>query len=119
MNLTILGSGVPTSSSKKASAGYLLEAGKNKILIDLGCGSFKNLQKIINPLEIQALFVTHFLHQDHINDLPPFLSYKGLMTKRPEFQKKEFSLKDKFIFATISSKHLFILDKILEFKANK
>ncbi|MDO8428842.1 MAG: ribonuclease Z [Candidatus Diapherotrites archaeon] len=107
MKLAILGSGVPTSSSKKCNSGYLLEVGKIKILIDLGNGVFKNLQKVINPIEVQGLFVSHFLHQDHINDLPPFLSYKGLMTKRAKFRKN--AKKPVTIFAGKSFKQSFNL----------
>jgi ribonuclease BN (tRNA processing enzyme) len=76
MNLTVLGSGSVVSSAERATSGYLIESGPNKLLLDLGFGCFKNLQKIENPLDISAICFSHFSHPDHVADLAGFLFHR-------------------------------------------
>jgi len=81
MKLTVLGSGSIMSDGSRASAGYLLDSGKNKIVIDLGIGCFKNLQKVANPLDISAVFLSHYGHPDHFSDLIAFLMHRKISVK--------------------------------------
>lgn len=68
MKLTILGSGSPEAYVRRASTGYLLEIGKDKILFDCGGGVFDNLLRSGRlPSDITHLFFTH-LHSDHMMD---------------------------------------------------
>ncbi len=68
MKLTILGSGSPEAYKRRASTGYLLEIGEDKILFDCGGGVVDNLIRSDRlPKDITHLFFTH-LHTDHMMD---------------------------------------------------
>lgn len=68
MKLTILGSGSPEAYIRRASTGYLLEIGNDKILFDCGGGVFDNLVRSGRlPSDITHLFFSH-LHTDHMMD---------------------------------------------------
>ena len=72
MKLTVLGCGTYVSGSEKAASGFLVGNGEQQIALDLGFGAFKNLQKVLSPDKVNALFFSHF-HPDHIHDLAAFL----------------------------------------------
>lgn len=68
MKLTLLGTGSPEAYIRRASTGYLLEIGDDKILFDCGGGVFDNLVRSGRlPSDITHLFFTH-LHTDHMMD---------------------------------------------------
>lgn len=68
MRLTILGSGSPEAYGRRASSGYLLEAGRDRILFDCGGGVVDNLIRTSRlPRDITHLFFTHY-HSDHMMD---------------------------------------------------
>lgn len=68
MKLTILGSGSPEAYARRASSGYLLEIGDDKVLFDCGGGVFDNLVRSGRlPSDITHLFLSH-LHSDHMMD---------------------------------------------------
>lgn len=68
MRLTILGSGSPEAYARRASSGYLLDAGRDVILFDCGGGVFDNLLRAgRKPSEITHLVFSH-LHSDHMMD---------------------------------------------------
>ena len=68
MKLTILGSGSPEAYTRRASTGYLLEVGKDRILFDCGGGVVDNLIRSGRlPKDITHLFFTHY-HSDHMMD---------------------------------------------------
>ncbi|MCP5085280.1 MAG: MBL fold metallo-hydrolase [Rhodobacteraceae bacterium] len=68
MKLTILGSGSPEAYKRRASTGYLLEIGADKILFDCGGGVVDNLIRSDRlPADITHLFFSHY-HSDHMMD---------------------------------------------------
>ena len=68
MKLTILGSGSPEANARRASSGYLLEIGEDRILFDCGGGVVDNLLRSGRfPKDITHLFFTHY-HTDHMMD---------------------------------------------------
>ena len=68
MKLTILGSGSPEANARRASSGYLLEIGEDRILLDCGGGVVDNLLSSGRlPKDITHLFFTHY-HTDHMMD---------------------------------------------------
>ena len=68
MRLTILGSGSPEAYGRRASSGYLLEVGADRILFDCGGGVVDNLIRSGRlPKDITHLFFTHY-HSDHMMD---------------------------------------------------
>ena len=65
MRIRLLGTGTPTPSLKRASAGHLVEVGDRKVLFDFGPGAYhRMLQADVKPTQITDLFITH-LHYDH------------------------------------------------------
>ncbi len=68
MKITLLGTGSPEAYARRASSGYLVEIGDDKILLDCGGGVFDRLlQSGRMPSDITHLFFTH-LHTDHMMD---------------------------------------------------
>ena len=69
MRLTILGSGTAAPLLSRNCAGYLMEAGNQKLLFDSGAGTIRRLlESKVDLFGINHIFYTH-LHNDHINDL--------------------------------------------------
>jgi ribonuclease Z len=80
LNVTILGSGSPIPSSVRFSQSILIEAGKQKLLVDAGRGATIRLTQAGVPLrDVNAIFVTH-LHTDHIDGLQDLWSTGWLPT---------------------------------------
>ncbi len=68
MKLTVLGSGSPEAYKRRASTGYLIEVGEDRILFDCGGGVVDNLIRSGRlPKDITHLFFTHY-HTDHMMD---------------------------------------------------
>jgi len=68
MRLTVLGSGTPEAYARRASSGYLIETGADKILFDCGGGVFDNLLRAgLLPSDITHIVFSH-LHSDHMMD---------------------------------------------------
>lgn len=68
MKLTILGSGSPEAYVRRASSGYLIEAGEDRILFDCGGGVCDNLLRSGHfPSDITHIIFSH-LHSDHMMD---------------------------------------------------
>lgn len=69
MELTVLGcSGSFGSPAGGACSGYLVRAGGAAIWMDCGNGTFANLQRHIDPAELDAVVITH-AHPDHCVDI--------------------------------------------------
>lgn len=68
MRLTILGASASYAGPGQACAGYLVQAGKTALLLDCGNGTLANLGLCMNPLSLDAVFVTHG-HIDHFADI--------------------------------------------------
>ena len=68
MKLTLLGTGTPTPSLKRASSSYLVEIGKDVIILDHGPGSHERLLQVgKRAIDVTHAFFTH-LHYDHCSD---------------------------------------------------
>lgn len=73
MRLTALGTGTISLTPGRACAGYLVEAGPVRLLLDAGSGVAHRLAELrIDWMAISHLALTHF-HTDHIGDLPTLL----------------------------------------------
>ena len=69
MELTVLGcSGSYGAPRGDACSGYLVQAGGRNIWCDCGNGSFVNLQRRIDPRDLDAVVITHS-HPDHCVDI--------------------------------------------------
>ena len=68
--VTLLGTGSPLPIPDRFGAATLVEAGKEKLLFDVGRGATIRLNQIGVPIgAINAVFLTHF-HSDHTSGMP-------------------------------------------------
>ncbi len=75
LELIVLGA-APAYTDRRGSAAsaYLLQAGGESLLLDLGQGAFSNLAATVEPSSLAAVLVSH-LHPDHFIDLVPLRHY--------------------------------------------
>ncbi|WP_155286536.1 MBL fold metallo-hydrolase [Lacticaseibacillus zhaodongensis] len=68
MKLQILGylGGYPDQGI--ATSSYLLSSGDYHLLMDLGSGALLQLEKVLDPLQLDAVLLTHY-HHDHTADV--------------------------------------------------
>ncbi|KLI74821.1 MULTISPECIES: MBL fold metallo-hydrolase [Lacticaseibacillus] len=68
MKLTVLGylGGYPDAGH--ATSTYLVESGDYHLLMDLGSGGLLALEKVFDPLQLDAVLLTHY-HHDHTADV--------------------------------------------------
>jgi ribonuclease BN (tRNA processing enzyme) len=70
MRLTVIGCSGSHPGPDSACSSYLIEHEGFRLLLDLGNGALGELQRHVDPRDIDALFLTH-LHGDHWLDLVP------------------------------------------------
>ncbi|MBB4688868.1 MBL fold metallo-hydrolase [Amycolatopsis jiangsuensis] len=70
MRLTILGCSGSIPGPDTAASGYLLEAEGFRLGLELGNGAFAQLQRVLDPFDLDALLLSH-LHSDHCADVNP------------------------------------------------
>jgi ribonuclease BN (tRNA processing enzyme) len=72
MRLTVIGCSGSYPGPESAASCYLVETehgGRRwRILLDLGSGALGSLHRFVDPLEIDAVFISH-LHPDHFFDI--------------------------------------------------
>jgi ribonuclease BN (tRNA processing enzyme) len=68
MQLTVLGRSPATPNPGEACAGYLVEGGGGRVLIDIGPGVVAQLLRRHHPDELDAVVISH-MHADHMLDL--------------------------------------------------
>lgn len=68
MRLTVLGSAASYAAAGEACAGHLVQHGDAALLLDCGNGVLSNLGRVLDPLTLSAVFVSHG-HPDHFLDL--------------------------------------------------
>ena len=74
MNLTILGSAGSYGAPGIACSSYLVQDGTHHLLLDCGNGSFSLLSRVMDPHQLDAVFVSH-RHHDHLADLVSLYHY--------------------------------------------
>lgn len=79
MQLTLLGTGLPTPNPDRCGPAHLVRAGGHHFLLDCGSGVVHQLVRIgVSPAEIDHLLITH-LHSDHFIDLGHFIVTRWIM----------------------------------------
>lgn len=68
MRLTVLGRSPASPNPTEACAGYLVEDGSTRLLVDIGPGVVAQLVARLHPDELDAVVVSH-MHADHMLDL--------------------------------------------------
>jgi ribonuclease BN (tRNA processing enzyme) len=86
MRLTIVGCSGSFPGPDSPASCYLLEAADDgrtyRLLLDLGNGALGHLQRYIDPLDVDAVALSH-LHADHFFDLASFYVYRRYHPKAP------------------------------------
>lgn len=80
MKLTILGYSGAYPTEKSGTTAYLLESNDYHLAIDMGSGGFLALAEKMDPLDLDALLITHY-HGDHIADVNVLQYYRQLNQK--------------------------------------
>jgi ribonuclease BN (tRNA processing enzyme) len=79
MRLTVVGCAGSFPSPDSPASCYLVEADDGaktwRLLLDLGSGAFGSLQRLTDPLSIDAVFLSH-LHPDHCLDMCGFYVFR-------------------------------------------
>lgn len=68
LELIPLGTGAAYGHPHQAQSGYLVRAGDTAVMFDLGSGTFNRLLGHVDPVELDAVVISH-LHPDHLADL--------------------------------------------------
>ena len=84
MKLTVIGCSGSGPGPDSAASCYLVEQDGFRLVLDLGSGAFGPLQKVLNPGDIDAIFLSH-MHADHCLDIAPFVVWHrySSQAKRP------------------------------------
>ena len=72
MRLTVVGCAGSAPGPSSPASCYLVEQDGFSLLLDLGNGSFGALQALLDPAEVDAVYLSH-LHADHCLDTAPFM----------------------------------------------
>lgn len=84
--ITVLGTGSARPTIERHHSAHALNVHEQFYLIDCGEGTQTRLLECgINPLKLNAAFITH-LHGDHVYGLLPLISSMGLMGRRTPFR---------------------------------
>ena len=68
LRLTVLGCSTAAPHLATPTAGYLVQWGDTSLLLDVGQGVIRRLQRVLDPRELTAVVVGH-MHADHFLDL--------------------------------------------------
>ncbi|MBL1227565.1 MBL fold metallo-hydrolase [Enterococcus sp. BWR-S5] len=77
MKITVLGCLGAYPYKGQGTSSYLLEADGFRLLLDAGSTTLINLEEHIDPLELDAVILSHY-HHDHIADLGVLQYYRQL-----------------------------------------
>jgi ribonuclease BN (tRNA processing enzyme) len=68
LRLTVLGCSTAAPHPATPAAGYLVEWGSTALLLDVGQGVVRNLQRVLDPHDLTAIVIGH-MHADHYLDI--------------------------------------------------
>ena len=68
LRLTVLGCSTAAPNPATPNAGYLVQWGDTNLLLDVGQGVIRNLQRVLDPRQLTAVVIGH-MHADHYLDL--------------------------------------------------
>ncbi|MGL4697574.1 MBL fold metallo-hydrolase [Enterococcus larvae] len=77
MKITVLGCLGAYPYKDQGTSSYLLESEGFRLLLDAGSTTLVNLEKHLDPLELDAVILSHY-HHDHIADLGVLQYYRQL-----------------------------------------
>jgi len=68
VRFTVLGRSPAIPNPGEACAGYLVQGGSTRVMVDIGPGTVAQLLRLCNPTELDAIVISH-MHTDHFLDL--------------------------------------------------
>ncbi len=68
LRLTVLGCSTAAPDPASPTAGFLVEWGTTALLLDVGQGVIRNLQRVLDPHDLTAVIIGH-MHADHYLDV--------------------------------------------------
>ena len=68
LRLTVLGCSTAAPDPTTPTAGFLVEWGSTAILLDVGQGVVRNLQRVLDPHDLSGIVIGH-MHADHYLDI--------------------------------------------------
>ncbi|MGP1674448.1 MAG: MBL fold metallo-hydrolase, partial [Candidatus Limnocylindrales bacterium] len=68
LRLTVLGCSTAAPHPATPTAGFLVEWGATALLLDVGQGVIRNLQRVLDPHDLSAIVIGH-MHADHYLDV--------------------------------------------------
>jgi ribonuclease BN (tRNA processing enzyme) len=68
LRLTVLGCSTAAPHAAWPAAGYLVDWGDTSLLLDVGQGVIRRLQRVMDPTDLSAIVIGH-MHADHYLDL--------------------------------------------------
>ena len=68
MRLTVLGCSTAAPHPASPTAGFLVEWDTTAVLLDVGQGVIRNLQRVLEPHDLDAIVIGH-MHADHYLDI--------------------------------------------------
>ena len=68
LRLTVLGCSTAAPHPATPTAGFLVEWGSTALLLDVGQGVIRNLQRVLDPHDLTAVIIGH-MHADHYLDV--------------------------------------------------
>ena len=68
LRLTVLGCSTAAPHPASPTAGFLVEWGDTALLLDVGQGVIRNLQRVLDPLDLTGVIIGH-MHADHYLDV--------------------------------------------------
>ena len=68
LRLTVLGCSTAAPDPTTPTAGFLVEWGSTAILLDVGQGVIRNLQRVLDPHDLAGIVIGH-MHADHYLDI--------------------------------------------------
>jgi ribonuclease BN (tRNA processing enzyme) len=80
VKLTVVGCSGSGPGPDSAASCYLVEHDGFRLVLDLGSGAFGPLQGVLDPGDIDAIFLTH-MHADHCLDIAPFVVWHRYSTQ--------------------------------------
>lgn len=83
MKITTLGCLGAYPYNGQGTTGFLLESDGYHLLLDAGSGTLLELEKVLDPLDLDAVILSHY-HHDHIADLGVLQYYWQLYPKTGE-----------------------------------
>jgi ribonuclease BN (tRNA processing enzyme) len=82
MRLIVLGCSGSGPGPGSPASGYLVEAGDERIALDMGNGTFGPLQRHLDPWELDAVAFSH-LHPDHCADFTSLVVHRRYHPRPP------------------------------------